>query len=154
MNETRSPDNSPVGPVVLTIPVQWGDQDAFQHVNNTQSIRWFETARMTYFDLEPMVAVLQGTRIGPILVSIQCDYRRQLSHPDTIQVNARVQKMGRTSMVMEHQIYSQQQGAVVSEGQSTLVLFDYAKNESVVISDELRQVIESLEERASDNRSA
>ena len=29
-------------PVLLKIPVQWGDQDAFGHVNNTRSIRWFE----------------------------------------------------------------------------------------------------------------
>ena len=36
-------------PVVVEIPVEWGDQDAYQHVNNTVSLRWFETARLTYF---------------------------------------------------------------------------------------------------------
>ena len=132
MNEI-SPRKDPLdGPVVLTIPVQWGDQDAFH--------------------LEPIVDLLQGSRIGPILVSIHCDYRHQLSHPDTIQVTARIRKIGRTSMVMEHQIYSQQQDMVVSEGNSTLVLFDYANNEPLAVSDDLRRVIESLEGGPVDDR--
>jgi len=138
-------------PVLLTIPTQWGDQDAFGHVNNTCSIRWFETARMRYFDLDPIVELLQGTRVGPILVSIHCDYRRQLSHPDTLQVTARVRKIGRTSMVMEHQIFSQQQQSLISEGSSTVVLFDYAKNEPLSVSEELRTVIETLEGRSLDD---
>lgn len=138
-------------PVLLTIPTQWGDQDAFGHVNNTRSIRWFETARMHYFDLDPIVELLQGTRVGPILVSIHCDYRRQLSHPDTLQVTARVRKIGRTSMLMEHQIFSQQQQLLISEGYSTVVLFDYEKNESLPVSEELRTVIEALEGRSLDD---
>ena len=138
-------------PVLLTIPTQWGDQDAFGHVNNTRSIRWFETARMRYFDLDPIVELLQGTRVGPILVSIHCDYRRQLSHPDTLQVTARVRKIGRTSMVMEHQIFSQQQQSLISEGYSTVVLFDYAKNEPLPVSEELRTIIEALEGRSLDD---
>lgn len=139
---------SPDCPVLLTIPVQWGDQDAFGHVNNTRSIRWFETARMHYFDLDPIVELLQGTRVGPILVSIHCEYRQQLSHPDTIQVTARVKKIGRTSMMMEHQIFSQQQQTLISEGYSTIVLFDYAKNEPLPVSEKLRTIIETLEGRS------
>ena len=138
-------------PVLLTIPTQWGDQDAFGHINNTRSIRWFETARMHYFDLDPIVELLQGTRVGPILVSIHCDYRRQLSHPDTLQVTARVRKIGRTSMLMEHQIFSHQQQSLISEGSSTVVLFDYAKNAPLPVSKELRAVIEALEGRSLDD---
>ena len=32
-------------PTTVTLPVQWGDQDAFGHVNNTVYLRWFESAR-------------------------------------------------------------------------------------------------------------
>ena len=106
---------------------------------------------MHYFDLDPIVELLQGTRVGPILVSIHCDYRRQLSHPDTLQVTARVRKIGRTSMMMEHQIFSQQQQLLISEGYSTVVLFDYEKNESLPVSEELRTVIEALEGRSLDD---
>ena len=36
-------------PVVLTVAVQWGDQDAMQHVNNVVYFRWCESARIAYF---------------------------------------------------------------------------------------------------------
>jgi len=36
-------------PVVITWPVQWGDQDAFGHVNNVVYFRWMESARIAYF---------------------------------------------------------------------------------------------------------
>ena len=32
-------------PVVTTIPLLWGDHDAFGHVNNLVYLRWCETAR-------------------------------------------------------------------------------------------------------------
>ena len=36
-------------PVAVDRPVRWGDMDAFQHVNNTVYFRWFECARLEYF---------------------------------------------------------------------------------------------------------
>ena len=36
--------------ITIELPVLWGDQDAFGHVNNTVPIRWFELARMAYFE--------------------------------------------------------------------------------------------------------
>ena len=33
-------------PIQTEIPIQWGDMDAFSHVNNVIYIRWFETARI------------------------------------------------------------------------------------------------------------
>jgi hypothetical protein len=34
----------------VSIPVAWGEMDAFQHVNNVIYARWIETARMAYLD--------------------------------------------------------------------------------------------------------
>src|SRR5947209_15630375 len=87
-------------PVVLTVAVQWGDQDAFGHVNNTVYFRWFESARIAYCAR----LGLSGSRaaIGPILASITCHYRRQLTFPDTVRIGARVTRIGRTSLTMEH----------------------------------------------------
>ena len=38
----RPPPNWPAIVAVVTLPVQWGDQDAFGHVNNAVPLRWFE----------------------------------------------------------------------------------------------------------------
>lgn len=35
--------------VQTTMVVQWGEMDAFQHVNNVNYVRWGETARIDYF---------------------------------------------------------------------------------------------------------
>ena len=36
-------------PIIERIPVAWGDMDAFQHVNNVVYLKWFETARIAFF---------------------------------------------------------------------------------------------------------
>ena len=36
-------------PVKTKIPVQWGEMDTFNHVNNVVYIRWCETARIELF---------------------------------------------------------------------------------------------------------
>jgi len=33
---------------VIELPVLWGDQDAFGHVNNLRYMGWAETARVEY----------------------------------------------------------------------------------------------------------
>jgi len=35
MNVPTKPDALAEFPIVITLPIQWGDQDAFGHVNNT-----------------------------------------------------------------------------------------------------------------------
>ncbi|MHA2239162.1 MAG: acyl-CoA thioesterase, partial [Candidatus Hodarchaeales archaeon] len=37
-------------PVTVQIPVAWGDMDSFGHVNNTKFFKYFETARIKYFE--------------------------------------------------------------------------------------------------------
>ena len=33
-------------PVIIELPVAWGDMDAFAHVNNTAYFKYFESARI------------------------------------------------------------------------------------------------------------
>ena len=54
-------------PVVVAIPVAWGDMDAFQHVNNTVYFRYFESARIAYFERLEFMELMQATGVGPIL---------------------------------------------------------------------------------------
>jgi methylphosphotriester-DNA--protein-cysteine methyltransferase len=35
--------------VSISIPVAWGDMDAYQHVNNAMYARWIESARIAFF---------------------------------------------------------------------------------------------------------
>ncbi|MBX6313312.1 MAG: acyl-CoA thioesterase [Isosphaeraceae bacterium] len=135
-------------PVLIRLPVQWGDQDAFGHVNNVIYFRWFESARIEYCRRIGLLEMLETERLGPILASIQCDYRRPLTHPDDVLVAARVSRIGRTSLGMEHRIISQAQRAIAAEGNSTLVVFDYATNTPHPIPTPIREAIVRLEGRS------
>src|SRR3954464_3197376 len=87
-------------PVTISLPVQWGDQDAFGHVNNAIYFRWYESARIAYSQRIGLIDLFESERIGPILASISCDYRRAITFPDTVDVGSRVTRIGRTSLGM------------------------------------------------------
>jgi acyl-CoA thioester hydrolase len=150
MNSNSLPTELAGQPVVVALPVQWGDQDAFGHVNNVMHFRWFETARVEYLDRAGLGDLMSaaGAGIGPILASIGCNYRRQLKHPDTILVSASIAQIGRSSMRMRHLIFSQAQQAIVADGESAIVTFDYAAQKSIPVPDDVRAKIERLEGRS------
>ena len=124
---------------ITTVPVQWGDMDAFQHVNNVVYLRWFESARTDLLGLLQSAVTMSGSGLGPILVSIRCDYKKQLHYPDTVHIGSRVGKLGRSSVEVEHAVFSEQLGQMAGVGVSVLVVFDYDANRPVRIPEALRQ---------------
>ena len=135
-------------PLTISLPVQWGDQDAFGHVNNVRFLRWFESSRIGYFRKCGIELTTAG--LGPILASVTCNYRQQVRFPDTVIVGARVTRLGRSSITIEHKLWSERLGAVATDGNSTVVIFDYQKQRPAPISAEIRAAIESLEGRSFD----
>jgi acyl-CoA thioester hydrolase len=132
-------------PVTIEVPVQWGDQDAFAHVNNVTYFRWFESARIAYFLRVNLMNPLEGSQIGPILAASSCDYRRAIVFPDTVRVGIRASRIGRTSIAFEHRIVSLNQRALAAEGTSTTVVYDYVAKCPRPVPDDLRRAIEELE---------
>jgi acyl-CoA thioester hydrolase len=128
----------------ISQPVQWGDQDAFQHVNNVVYFRWMESARISYFQWAG-IGGMSNQGIGPILASVKCDYRRQLTYPDTVVISASIASIGRTSLKMVHRIYSTAQQAVAAEGDSVIVMFDYDHQRPVPVPEAMRAKIATIE---------
>ena len=93
-------------PIVVALPVQWGDQDAYQHVNNTVYFRWFESARIAYTRRLGLGEMMRERKVGPILAAISCDFRRQIAFPDTVHVGSRITRIGRTSFALDHALVS------------------------------------------------
>jgi len=135
-------------PVVITVPLLWGDHDAFGHVNNLVYLRWCESARVEYLVRIGLFPPLPPVGIGPILASISCDYKRPLTFPDTAHIGARVTRIGNRSFRMRHLIVSESLDAVAAEVDSTLVVLDYGRNETVALPEACRKAIEDLESKA------
>lgn len=142
MTETLD-DPLPDFPVTVSQPVQWGEQDGFGHVNNMHFIRWFESSRIAY--LMKCRIEMTGEGIGPILAAVSCNYRRQLTFPDTVTIGTRVVRIGRTSLTMEHALWSESLQAVAADGTSTVVMFDYASQSPSEVSSAVRNFVETLE---------
>jgi acyl-CoA thioester hydrolase len=149
MDEKSTPAALLAGfPVVIEIPVQWGDQDAFGHVNNTVYVRWLESGRIAYMTRIGLIELYRAQRIGPILAAVTCDYRRQVTFPDTVSVGVSVTRIGRSSVGLKQAIVSRSARAIVAEATSTIVVFDYGTNQSHAVPPAIRGAIEALEKRS------
>jgi acyl-CoA thioester hydrolase len=132
-------------PVSIEIPVAWGDMDAFAHVNNAVYLRWFESARIAYFE-KVGIADRVPEGVGPILARAAVNYRLPVSYPDTVRVAASVVRLGQTSFMMQYRLTSRrQQDAVVAEGESTVVMVRYPQGTKVPVDASLRERISALE---------
>ena len=134
-------------PVVAKIPVLWGDMDSFQHVNNVIYFRYFESARIQYFDTLGWNEIMKQEGIGPILGSTSCRFQIPLTYPDTVFVGAKITEMEEKCFTMEYLIVSERHPEPVAEGTGVVVCYNYKKNKTTQIPEAIHQAIEKLEDR-------
>ena len=132
-------------PVVITQNVVWGDMDAFGHVNNTVYFRYFEDARIAYFDRIGMHETKRDSGIGPIMATSSCNFRLPLDYPDRIQVATRAHILSPRKFNMEFVVYSERHDAIAADGDGLMVYFDYANRKSCQIPATIVKAIEELE---------
>lgn len=132
-------------PVIIELPVQWGDQDALGHVNNVVFFRWWESSRIAYAERINLLGADRSERIGTVLASMKCDFRQQLLYPDSVIIGARIARVGNSSIHIEHRLVSKQTNTVAAEAVSVMVSFDFEKQASCPISPEIRSAIGLLE---------
>ncbi len=135
-------------PVVIEIPVAWGEMDAMQHVNNIVYFRYIESARMAYFERLGLLNQLSETGVGPILAWTSCRFRRVLTYPDSVSVGTRVTKIETDRFTMETRIVSHAMNDVAAESEGIVVTFNYREQKKVAIPPEIRERIEQLEANA------
>lgn len=132
-------------PVVVELPVVWGEMDARQHVNNAVSFRYFESARTVYFDKLGVWKMIGDTGIGVILASINCRFRIPLTFPDKISVGVRVVNIQEDRFTVEHRIVSHRYQKIAAEGDGLLVAYDYNQLKKTALPEAFRQRIQELE---------
>lgn len=137
-------------PVITKIRVQWGEMDAFQHVNNCQFFKYQEVSRLqycshilkdikekdTHCEHHTMIeGFMSGKGIGPILGETQCRYRSPVSYPDLILVGAKVEAedLLDNRFTIRHNIWSLKDQKCVSDGSVIVVVIDYRTGRPVQI---------------------
>ena len=133
-------------PVVVDLPVAWGEMDAMGHVNGVIFVRYFETSRFTYFALlGPALAGMGTADRGWILASLTCRYRAPLTFPDTVSVGTRVASVGTDRYVMQHRVVSHRLGKVAAEGEVLIVAYDYQRATKTPLTPADRAAIAAIE---------
>lgn len=132
-------------PVITEQPVQWGEMDAFQHVNNVVYFQYFENARLAYFEKTGVNEHKEATGIGPILASTKCDYKAPLTYPDTIKIGATIEELAEKRFLMHYAVWSTNQQKVVAEGEGLVVYFDYNAGKSCPVPEQIVERIHSLQ---------
>ena len=131
-------------PVKLEHRVAWGEMDAFGHVNNANYLRWFESARIAYFEkVSISVGAKDTSPWVPILGRATIDFRKPVSYPDTVTLEATITKFGNTSFTMGYRAVSAALG-LAAEGEAIVVLLDPAGNK-LVLPDAFKKAVEALE---------
>jgi acyl-CoA thioester hydrolase len=134
-------------PVIITIPVQWGEMDAYGHVNNAVHFRYFESGRVAYLDECGFLETYDTERIGAILHSTECRYRQALQYPDTVLVGTRVTSVEEDRFTMRHCAVAERDGVVAAEGSAIVVSFDYSTRTKTALPESVRRRIAEMESR-------
>ncbi|SEM24421.1 acyl-CoA thioester hydrolase [Stigmatella aurantiaca] len=133
--------------VTPRFPVHWSEMDAYGHVNNARFFVWFESARIAY--LARIGLVSSGhSGVGPILATTSADYLKPVVYPASLVAGARVARVGRTSLSLEHAVADADTGTLYARGSSVIVTIRYPAYEKIPVPAEVRAAIEAVEGRA------
>ena len=132
-------------PVVIEIPVHWGEMDAFQHVNNIVYFRYFEDVRIAYFEKFNTIDFMARTGVGPILAATSCRFKTPLTYPDKVLVAAKVTAIEEDRFLMDYRVVSTRHQRVAAKGDGVIVTFNYRENKKAAVPEELKRLIMEVE---------
>ena len=123
---------------IKDMPINWGDMDAFKHVNNVMYFKYFESARISYLETLDYSRIARELNISVILASINAKYISPLFYPDLIRVGIDITEVKADRFTMNYILFSTTQNKVAAVGSSVIVTYDYKENKKIEIPEDLR----------------
>ena len=127
-------------PTVVELPVQWGDMDAADHVNNAVYFRYLESARIEFFRQQRIDVSFAPDSIGPILGWQECKYVFPLTFPDTALVGMRVLEVRADRLRMQGAVFSKQHERLAALSEQDILPYDYDAKRKVELPDSWRRL--------------
>jgi len=165
MPEPRSRLEVPVDPRDLPgdfahrheVAVRLADTDAMGHVNNARYLTYVEIARVAYWEHvtgNRLPIGVHGAEEGMILAEIRMTYRNPAFYGESLIVETRVDRIGRTSFSMVHRVTAPEsryaKSRLIAVADSILVSYDYKAECPIPVPDDWRSAIERFEGRPLD----
>jgi acyl-CoA thioester hydrolase len=129
----------------IQVEVRFADTDAMRHVNNAKYLTYCEIARIRYW-----TDVTGRGAENLILAEARITYRAQVFYGETVTIQTRATRIGRSSFTLEHRLTAALPGdepRLVAVSESVLVRFDYETQRPTLLSDEFVAAIEAFEGR-------
>lgn len=133
-------------PINTSINVAWGEMDALQHVNNVVYFRYFETARIDFFNQINLLEDLQKTAVGPVISENQARYKRPVTFPDTLVVGVSISDINDDRFMMHYHVFSQTQQAVTTIGSSQVVMFNFKTGQKAQLTPQLLDALKTYQQ--------
>ncbi|HQV78944.1 MAG: acyl-CoA thioesterase [Chitinophagales bacterium] len=127
-------------PFPITQMVAWGDMDAFQHVNNVQYFRYFETGRVEFFNKTNLWKLIEAENIRFVVGKLECNYLQELVHPAEIEISVGIKKIGNASLVLHQMVKSDRN--IVAHGEAIVVATNPSTGKSTPWTDNIRTAFE------------
>jgi acyl-CoA thioester hydrolase len=138
----------------LEVATRFSDTDAMGHVNNASYLTYAEIARLAYYESvtgEPLPLWTHGAEEGMILAEIRITYRNPAFYGETIAIETRVDRIGRTSFAMVHRLTAPESrygsARLIAVADSVMVSYDYREEHPIPVPDDWRAAIERFEGR-------
>lgn len=122
--------------------LRWGELDSLQHLNNVAYFRYFEQARISWF--ETLGLDITFAKIGPILGSTSCKFIKPALYPADVSISVRVGRVGNSSFTLLHQMnLAETPHTLFAESDAVMVWCDFESGKSCPLPDEIRRLLTS-----------
>lgn len=113
-----------------------GETDALRHITNTALPVWFESARNELFKIFNPENDLTYKKWNLLLVHMDFNYIRQIYFGYDVEIRTYIVKVGKTSFTVMHEAW--QNGFLRSNGKAVIVYYDFVRQESKIIPEDIR----------------
>lgn len=124
------------------IVTRYCESDALGHINSVSYFIYLEQARVEFLLDNEIVPNLDHFPF--VLVSTHCDYKQQIYINDRIVIKSFLKEIGRSSVTLGHEFVHQDRDELLAYGEAVIVHFDFEKQTSAPIPDEMRNKMEKF----------
>ena len=126
------------------IQMRFADIDQMRHVNNVTIQHYFDLGKTGYYD-EVLGEPVDWRRHAFIQRATNSEFLAQTRYQEPIVVRSRVERIGTTSFTMYQEVWNRQTEELKATSRSTLVMFDFERQEKIEVPEAWRRAIAAHE---------
>ncbi len=118
------------------IKPRFGDIDGLRHINNVVVPAWFEAGRNPLFELFLDGDIADYEKWNLIMVRMEIDYLGQMRFGADVEIRTFIEKIGNSSFTVYQEAW--QNGKLGAKGKTVCVYFDFKKQKSMPLTDDIK----------------